>query len=1254
MAIRGAGIDRQRVRQLVTGTVDPGTTDRELLRQFTERQDEGAFETLVRRHGPMVLATGHRVLGNAHDAEDVFQAAFVLLARRAPSGHWHPSVASWLHRTAHLLALKVRRGAARRTRREGAVTPRVPADPLAELTARELLAVLDEELLALPEPLRGPLVLCYLEGATRDEAAARLGCPLATLKNRLERGRDRLQAALARRGLGLSAALLGTLLGARPAHAVPVPLVQSMSHIVRTLATGNPDGVISSRVAQLVSGGIGMTGRNKMRATLGVLLLGGFLAVGAVASSTAPAAPVAPPTGTTAPLDRAPEPHAPPVTAGTMRVIVLDAKGEPLPGANVYASVWTDEKDYQANRDVETDATGAARIELPKTCYTLRLWASKSGCATLFANWERAELSDGKGVPAEYTFRLERAGTAGGRIVDEKGRPVAGAKVEVRLGNDPRPARSDGRVRYSDTLAWGSDAPTTDAEGRWRIDTVPDHPEVELSLLVIHPDYVTEPRWAQVAKQTGITTAALRKGTAILALKTGAVARGTVTDPDGKPIRDAVVVQGNDPYWGATTSTFSTDADGRFRLPALAPGKTSLTVIAPGWAPQLRAIELRSDSPPQDFRMGPGKPVRLRIADAGGKPVPGASVSLMEWKGSKSIYSERNPQHPKVPSTGIPHRADANGAWEWAAAPSEPVKVRIEARGYALLELDVTGGSADRTVTLKAEHRVTGTVTDAVTGKPVPRFAVIPVDVFGKDHLSAERFNGAAGTAGRLDFLAYRTDIPLRIRVEAPGYRTQDGPEFRVGDDAARVQNFRLAPSRARTGVVVDATGRPAAKAEVLLATPTEQVRLSGDDTHRTFTDEQGRFEFPDPGEPWAVVARTGAGFAFAECSADRVDAGTLKLQPWASVRGTLCDGGKPVRGATVCAGPVRIHDLTRPLVSCDLQATTDAEGRFEFPRVPPGPVSVRVYLGPWKDEGFRSGPRVPLDLKPGARVDLALGSGGAVVTGQVKLAGKVPPDLDCTYSLNYLVRREPGITPPPDVAAAGFDARKGWRDTWHQSTEGLAYLSTLQNWFVKLAPDGTFRVSGVPAGEYDLAVAVYAKPSGCLIDPVARRVVRVTVTATDAARGELKVPEIAAQVERVLATGDIPALSFKRTDGKDGTLADCRGKYMVVHFWASWCAPCKKRLPALKTLHERFAARGLRVLSLALDDDATAWQAALKGLDVGWAQGRLGASGTSGVSSVPTYWLLDPTGKLVAKAYDPDELATVLEEQLKRAPADR
>lgn len=154
-----------------------------------------------------------------------------------------------------------------------------------------------------------------------------------------------------------------------------------------------------------------------------------------------------------------------------------------------------------------------------------------------------------------------------------------------------------------------------------------------------------------------------------------------------------------------------------------------------------------------------------------------------------------------------------------------------------------------------------------------------------------------------------------------------------------------------------------------------------------------------------------------------------------------------------------------------------------------------------------------------------------------------------------------------------------------------------------------------------------------------------MTVTAADAARGELELPEIAAAVVPVPAVGDTPALAFERADGSGGTLMDYRGRYTVLHFWASWCGPCKQQLPALRRVHERFAARGLATLSLSLDNDPAAWQAALKRLDLPWQHGRLAAPSDAGVSSVPAYWLLDPSGKIVAKA---DDLVSPLAERLK------
>jgi thiol-disulfide isomerase/thioredoxin len=509
-----------------------------------------------------------------------------------------------------------------------------------------------------------------------------------------------------------------------------------------------------------------------------------------------------------------------------------------------------------------------------------------------------------------------------------------------------------------------------------------------------------------------------------------------------------------------------------------------------------------------------------------------------------------------------------------------------------------------------------------------------------------ERFNAKPGMDGRLDYLATRQDTAQRLRIEAAGYRTQTGPEFKLGDDSPRTQDFRLQPSQPVSGVVLDASGKPVAKAQVLMATAAEEARIGElsdnvSNNHVTATDAAGHFEFPDPGEPFMVVAQTDSEFAMAEFAADRHDVGPIRLQPWASIAGQFHDSGQPIKGAAFIVDPVCVHNVSRPRLDTQLlQCMTDKDGRFEFPRVPPLPVAVRALLGPWRDEGYRSGPSVPLELKSGQHAKLNLGRDGVIVAGKVRLTGTVPSDLDCTYSLNHLVSRQQTITPPAEIARLGFDIRKGWQFAWRKTIEGSAYLSSLQHWFVKLTPAGTFRISGVPPGEYDLAIEVYAKPSGCLVDPLGQKVVRVTITTDDVNRGELTLPEISVPIVPVPAVGDIPALPFQHPDDTSGSLSDFRGHYTVVHFWASWCGPCKEHLPALRQLQARFGISGLAVLGVSLDDDAAAWQSSLKRLDMRWPQGRLATAHNIAVSTVPAYWLLDPSGKILAKANDPEELA--------------
>src|SRR5262245_24423295 len=181
-------------------------TDRDLLAAYESGRGEAAFTELVRRYGPLVLRTCHRVLGRGPDAEDAFQATFVLLARKAGplrrQAAGRLSLGGWLHRVAHQTALNVLAQLSRRRARErqaGAMS-HPDLDPAAEATWNEVRPVLDAELDGLPEEPRRLLIACYVLGKTHAEAAAEVGLPLGSLARRLEKARALLAARLARRG----------------------------------------------------------------------------------------------------------------------------------------------------------------------------------------------------------------------------------------------------------------------------------------------------------------------------------------------------------------------------------------------------------------------------------------------------------------------------------------------------------------------------------------------------------------------------------------------------------------------------------------------------------------------------------------------------------------------------------------------------------------------------------------------------------------------------------------------------------------------------------------------------------------------------------------------------------------------------------------------------------------------------------------------------------------------------------------------
>ena len=208
------------LRRLV-GTAANDSSDAELLERFAAQRDEAAFAALLRRHGPLVWNVCRRVLGEEHAAEDAFQATFLVLIRKARSVSKRASIRSWLHGVALRVALRARQQEQLRRRREQETPIRQPS----ETTWQDLRPILDEEIQRLPEKYRLPIILCYLQGQTNDEAARLLNCPRGTIATRLARARERLRTRLLRRGVSLSAGTLAGLLTDNAMSAVVPPLL---------------------------------------------------------------------------------------------------------------------------------------------------------------------------------------------------------------------------------------------------------------------------------------------------------------------------------------------------------------------------------------------------------------------------------------------------------------------------------------------------------------------------------------------------------------------------------------------------------------------------------------------------------------------------------------------------------------------------------------------------------------------------------------------------------------------------------------------------------------------------------------------------------------------------------------------------------------------------------------------------------------------------------------------------------------------
>jgi RNA polymerase sigma factor (sigma-70 family) len=678
-----------------------GLSDRELLERFATRRDEGgeaAFAALVARHGSMVLGVCRQLLGNGHDAEDAFQAVFLVLADKARSLREPELLGNWLYGVALRTARRARarldrrrqieeRGASRRQE----ARPAVQAEQTIE---QEQAEALHREIDRLPRAFRLPVVLCYFEGLSPDEAARRLKWPSGTLRSRLVRARDKLRRGLTRRGFALSSTALAGMLAPRSASASVSSLLcetttrAAIAFAARHAAAG---GALSASAAAQAQEVLRNMFVNKVRSvSLTVLALAaiatgaGFLTrslamkEGPMRDPAAPVAKVAPREAERPRPQAAPEP----ATAGRMTVTGRVLRPDNKPAAGVPVDITATPRIPMVGPDVRhdpfvvlgqgvSDSDGRFRIEAARSSsarfsgvYAIAGAAGPGtayGCVDLHPDAEQPT--------AEVHLQPEQV--LRGKLVDINGRPAVGVAVQLdsAFGSSAVPgARFDSPLLGDSSLlsawpeghrAWPK-AVTTDAQGRFVFTGIGRGLDLWLSVhdpRFAQHRYVVEGRDRDAGKE------------ASLALHPSTVIEGRVLAADtGRPIPDAAIaVQASFGLFGARfTTTFRADAQGRFRVNPSAGDYFRLQAIAPKGQPYLPgeaefAWTKAAVKKEIDLTVPLGVRLHGKVTEQGtGRPVAAAAVRLIGMR-----------------QPGRPINGDAttreDGSFQLAAAPGQSV-----------------------------------------------------------------------------------------------------------------------------------------------------------------------------------------------------------------------------------------------------------------------------------------------------------------------------------------------------------------------------------------------------------------------------------------------------------------------------------------------------------------------------------------------------------------------------------------------------
>jgi len=703
----------QHIRLMTAAAQANGLDDSELLRRFVDQRDETAFAAIVRRHGVLVFGVCRQALKHEQDAEDAFQATFLALAQGAASVRRSESLASWLHGTAYRMSMRAKRDIARRSVHERRATPSEPQEGDTDVSWREVLTALHEEIQRLAEKYRSPFVLHYLESKSCPEVAAALGLKEGTVWSRLAKARTLLQGRLSRRGLELTGVLAAMVVAWQEAAAVPPLLIVTTARFGAQFAAGGSAAGATANALSLATGATKTMMLTKTKITTAVLLAMGAVAVGASL--------VANPPSTTEEGSEAKQVTAvnasdqvqiqPDRTHIAVKGRVLDPNGKPVAGAKLYLGHYGPTDAVTVSERAKSDANGRFQFSFPKTRLSkakvvwkdpwedswddpseMMTWMHFRGgdrvgqimavAAGLGCDWVRLNPAT---ASHELTLRLVKDVPISGCIVDSEGKPVAGARLRVanvQAGGDLKETLEALRDRYHKEPGAGQAAPKS-KEGKDWSGPVPGQAPVvttgadgRFSLTGFGAERLVIFR----IEGPGIATDYFRVMT-------------RMGDPVVRP-----EFKGKIPGWRVIEN-----------------GRPSETVTAPA--------ETVCYGATFRYRAAVSRPIRGVVSDKKtGKPVANVELGVFGTK------EDGLPRFLSVPEETTFARTDREGRYELRGCLKSPSYVcfaRAADRGRYFdmqFRVDGTAGLEPQTVNIEMHPGIVtrGTVRDERTGKPIP------------------------------------------------------------------------------------------------------------------------------------------------------------------------------------------------------------------------------------------------------------------------------------------------------------------------------------------------------------------------------------------------------------------------------------------------------------------------------------------------------------------------------------------------------